>query len=77
MGVIPFPARRIKQIADSVLILASHASREHLSRPVWSNRPPPPEAFGNLIQRLALRSPGIALVLESVVVEILNQLDQL
>lgn len=72
---IPFPARRIHSTAERLLILS--ASREMLSRPqVWINRPGPREPLGNMLQRLALIRPAAVLVLESVVADMLEQLDR-
>jgi len=73
--LIPFPARRVKRFAERLLICS--ASRERLSTPsAWTNRPAPPEPLGNMMQRLALRSPAAVLLVESVVADMLAELDR-
>lgn len=73
--LIPFPARRVRRLAESVLLLAD--SRERLSKPkLWIDRPLPPEPLGNMLQRLARKRPAAVLVLENVVADMLKQLDQ-
>lgn len=72
--VIPFPARRVRRFAASVLALT--ASREQLSKPAWTNRPLPPEPLGNMLQRLALYRPELVSLFESVVAEMLAAIDR-
>lgn len=70
--VVPFPTRRVQQTAAYVLQLsASSASRKPVP---WTNRPDPPETLGNMLQTLARLQPATVLVLESMVAEILQQL---
>jgi len=69
--LIPFPARRVRRFAVWLLVLS--ASRERLSRPVvWARRPVPPEPLGNMLQRLALQSPALVLLLENLVADLLE-----
>lgn len=73
--LVPFPARRIRQTTEWLLILS--ASRERLNRPnAWPDRPLPPEPLGNMLQRLALKRPAVVLVLENIVADILGQLGE-
>ncbi len=70
---IPFPARRVRRFAERLLI--SSATRERLSKPTWTNGPAR-EPLGNLLQRLALHRPVAVLLLESIVAEMLEQIDR-
>lgn len=70
---IPFPARRVQRFAERLLI--SSATRDSLSKPAWRNRPAAPEPLGNMLQRLALHRPVAVLLLESIVAEMLKQVE--
>jgi len=73
--LIPFPARRVRQTAELVLLLT--ASPETFLKPApWTNRPVPPEALGNLLQRLAVQRPVAILLLENIVAEMLERLER-
>ena len=73
--LLPFPARSVRQSAELVLILSA-SSPATFSKPApWTNRPVPPEALGNLLQRLAVQRPAAVLLLESIVAEMLEQLE--
>lgn len=67
--VVPFPVQRVHQTA----VLLLRASRETYSpKPApWRDRPVPPEALGNLLQRLVVLQPGVVLLIENVVAEVL------
>lgn len=74
--LLPFPAHRVQHTARSLLRLT--ASRKQLGKTAWwRNRPDPPEPLGNMLQRLAKHRPEVVLVIESVVAELLIQIDQL
>jgi hypothetical protein len=74
-NVIPFPARRVRRFAEWLLI--SSASHERLSKPEpWTNRPQPPEPLGNMLQRIALQHPALVLLFESVVAEVVAQMER-
>lgn len=73
--LIPFPVGHVRRIAVRLLLLS--ASRASLNRPeMWKNRPTPPESLGNMLQRLMLRRPVALLVLESIVAEMLAQIER-
>jgi hypothetical protein len=73
--LIPFPTRRVQTFVDCLLI--SSASITTLSRPTkWGDRPVPSEPLGNMLQRLAIHRPGIVLLLENVVADILKRIDE-
>jgi hypothetical protein len=73
--LIPFPADRVKQCANSLLICS--ASRETFSKPIkWTDRPEPPEALGNMLQHLVRQRPAAVLLLENIVADMLAQLAQ-
>lgn len=76
--LLPFPTRRVLWTAQYVLRLStSKASRKRLSKQApWSNRSAPPEALGNMLQRLAHLQPAAVLVIESIVADILAQIGQ-
>jgi hypothetical protein len=72
--LIPFPASDVQTFAERLLILS--ASCDQLRKPEpWANRPAPPEALGNMLQRLALRRPLLVLVLENIVADVLAHAD--
>lgn len=73
--LVPFPAQRVWQTAERLLILS--ASPERLNAPeAWPDRPVPPKPLGNMLQHLALLRPAAVLVLENVVANMLDQLDK-
>lgn len=71
--VLPFPSRRVREVAAYALALSARLERSNKTRPA---RPPStPERLGNLLQRLIDKRPSIVLALESIVAEMLAQLD--
>jgi len=71
--LIPFPTRHVQRCAARLVIWS--ASRDPLSKPApWSDRPMPPASLGNMLQQLAKQRPVLVLLFESVVAEILAQL---
>lgn len=70
--LVPFPIRRVKQSAASVLTLSELYATSNVD---WKNRPVPPEQLGNMLQRLARTRPAAVLVLENLVAELLAHLD--
>jgi len=71
--LLPFPARRVRQSATLLLNASRGCS---LTKPTpWRNRPEPPEALGNLLQRLVVLQPAAVLLIENVVAEMLAQLE--
>lgn len=73
--LIPFPFRQVRRFAMHVLSAASHMGGTHPPLK-WRNRPVPPERMGNMLQRLAVVDPYTLLVLESIVAEVLKQIDR-
>jgi len=73
--LIPFPARRVRRFAERLLSLS--ASPDQLRKPqLWIDRPVPPEPLGSMLQRLALHRPGLVLLFENVVADMLEELDR-
>jgi len=74
-NLLPFPARSVRARAKRLLRLT--VSRERLNKPtLWADQPVPRESLGNMLQRLARLRPHAVLVLESIVVEMLRQVDR-
>jgi len=72
--LLPFPSQRIRQTAACMLKLV--ASPEKLKKPrPWANRPDPPEALGNLLQRLVVLQPEAILLIENLVAEMIAQIE--
>lgn len=72
--LLPFPARRIQQTAAFMVQLSASPERFAKPRP-WDNRPVPPEALGNLLQRLVVLQPEAILLIENLVAEMLAQIE--
>jgi hypothetical protein len=72
--VLPFPARRVRRTAAYLLRLTA-SPRSTNKPPAPANRPGPPEALGNMLQRLVDKRPATVLVLENIVAEMLKQLE--
>jgi hypothetical protein len=70
--VIPFP--RARDAAAYLLALSARWSRVSKEKP-WL-RPREPERLGNLLQQLTVKRPAVVFVIESLVVEMLRQIDQ-
>lgn len=74
-NLVPFPARRVKRTAAYLLKLSGSPALPN--RPaVFVDQPHPPEALGNMLQRLAIQRPHAVLVFESLIAEMLAQLEQ-
>jgi hypothetical protein len=72
--LLAFPARSVRARAKRLLRLT--ASRERLNKPTpWEGRPVLREPLGNMLQRLARVRPHAVLVLESIVADMLRQLE--
>lgn len=74
--LLPFPARRIQQTAAFMLQLSTSPGKFAKPKP-WRNRPEPPEALGNLLQRLVVVQPEAVLLLENLIAEMLAQIAEL
>jgi hypothetical protein len=70
--LIPFP--RVREAAAYALALSARWSRVSKTKP-W-RRPRQPERLGNLLQQLADKRPAVVFVIESLVAEMVKQLDQ-
>lgn len=72
--LIPFRSRRqLREAAAYALALSARWQRLSKTKP-WL-RPDQPERLGNLLQQLTAKRPAIVAVIESLVVEMLNQID--
>jgi hypothetical protein len=73
--VIPFPATRVQRTAARVLTLSASRATLNNKPPSWPDRPLPLDSLGNMLQRLAIKRPAAVLVLESLVADMLAQLE--
>jgi hypothetical protein len=71
--LIPFVPRRTREAAAYVLALSMRWSRLSKTQPWLHEREP--ERLGNLLQRLIDERPAVVFVIESLVAEMVRQID--
>lgn len=74
--LIPFHPRRNRSREAAAYVLALSARFERLNPGKSWLRPAHPERLGNLLQVLIEKRPALVVAVESLVVEMLAQLDQ-